>query len=133
MINVVISDNEAVPVLVGLAIGIGFIILFSTVFSVPTSFGREISKEKAVGIAVDDLTTKYIKNPPVIKIYAIVGNQTAAYPTVDTFLKEENYTLTMAYTAASGTFYFVDAGTLSLEECHVPYCPIPEQGMKALK
>lgn len=47
-------------------------------------------------IAVQDLTTKYIKNPPAIKIYAIVGNQSAAYPTVDTFLKEENYTLTMA-------------------------------------
>ncbi|MGI0012910.1 MAG: cupredoxin domain-containing protein [Nitrososphaera sp.] len=98
------------------------------------SLDPRISKEEAVEIAVQDLTTRYIKNPPLIKIYAIVDEQSqgAAYPTIETFLKE-NYTLVMAHTAANGTFYFVDANAGTLEECHIPYCPLPEQGMEALK
>lgn len=123
---------NATPVVAGLAIGIGFIVLISIVFPSSLNFELRISKEKAVDIAVRDLETKYIRNPPVIKIYAIVDSQTAAYPTVDTFLKE-NYTLVMAHTAANGTFYFVNSTTLSLEECHIPYCPFREQGMEALK
>lgn len=118
----------------GLAAGIGLIIAFSALFSPSVSPEPKVSKEQAVEIAVQDLTTRYIKNPPLIKIYAIVNEQSqgAAYPTVETFLKE-NYTLVMAHAAANGTFYFVDANTGTLEECHNPYCPLPGQGMEAIK
>ncbi|MGH9993117.1 MAG: hypothetical protein ACREBU_04980 [Nitrososphaera sp.] len=121
-------------VIAGLAAGIGLIITFSTLFSTSPSLEPKISKEQAVEIAVNDLTTRYIKNPPLIKIYAIVNvqSQEAAYPTVETFLKE-NYTLVMAHTAVNGNFYFAYANTVTLEECHIPYCPLPEQGMEALK
>jgi hypothetical protein len=126
--------SNTAPVLAGLAIGIGFITLFSALF--PSSFNLQagISQEKAVEIAVHDLTTKYIINPPAIKIYAIVDKQRqeAANPTVETFLKG-NYTLVMAHTAVNGTFYFVDARTRALEECHVPYCTFREEGMEALE
>jgi hypothetical protein len=129
-----VSSNTA-PVLAGLAVGVGFIVLLSVVFSSPYFSEPKITREKAVEIAVHDLTTKYVKNPPVIKIYAIVDrlSQTAAYPTIDAFLKEENYTLVMAYANTNGTFYFVDPTTLTFEECRIPYCPLTEQGMKALE
>ncbi|MGI0038185.1 MAG: hypothetical protein ACREAO_00070 [Nitrososphaera sp.] len=122
------------PVIAGLAVGVGFIVLFSALFPSASNLELRISQEKAVEIAVRDLTTRYIENSPAIKIYAIVDKQRqeAAYPTVETFLKG-NYTLVMAHTAASGTFYFVDANTGSFEECHIPYCPFREQGMDALK
>jgi hypothetical protein len=129
-----VDYNPVVPVMVGLAVGIGLIITFSTLFSPSPNYEPKISKEQALEIAVHDLTTRYIENPPVIKIYAIVDRQAqeAAYPSIETFLKE-NYTLVMAHTAANGTFYFIDSSTLSLEECHIPYCPFGEQGMDALK
>lgn len=134
------SGSAIAPVVAGLAIGIAFIVLFAMSFppssSSSNNFEPRISKEKAVEIAVHDLTTRYIENPPVIKIYAIIDKQSqeAAYPTVETFLKEENNTLVMAHAAANGSaFYFIDANTLSLEECHVPYCPLGEPGMSALK
>jgi hypothetical protein len=124
--------NSTSPVLAGLAVGIGLVVLFAALFPQSPSLELRISREKVVEIAVHDLTARYIKNPPVIKIYAVVDDQTAAYPTVENFLKE-NYTLVMAHTAANGTFYFVDAKTLSLEECKIPYCSFREQGMEALK
>ena len=123
------------PVLAGLAIGIGFIILFSALFPSSSNFPLRISQEKAVEIAVHDLTTKYIINPPVIKIYAVVADmqsQGAVYPAVGTFL-QGNYTLPMAHKAVNGTLYFVDARTRTLEECHIPYCTFREEGMEALK
>lgn len=130
------GNSAIAPVIAGLAIGIAFIVLFAVSFpsSSSNNFELRISKEKAVEIAVHDLTTRYIENPPVIKIYALIDKQSqvAAYPTIETFLKE-NYTLVMVHTAINGTFYFVDANTLSLEECHVPYCPLGEPGMGALK
>ena len=123
------------PVLAGLAIGAGFIVLFSMLFPFSQIFELRITRDEAVEIAVHDLTSKYVKNPPVIKIYAIVDKQAqeAAYPTVETFLSNENYTLVMAHTAVNRTYYFVDANTGSMEECQLPYCTSREQGMNALK
>lgn len=123
--------SNTAPVLAGLAIGIGFIMLFSALFpSSSSNFQLRISQEKAVEIAVHDLTTKYIINPPVIKIYAVADMQSqgAIYPAVGTFL-EGNYTLPMAHKAVNETFYFVDARTRTLEECQIPYCTFREEGM----
>lgn len=121
--------SKAAPTLVGLAIGVGFVVLFSAIFT-PSHRSEPISKEKAVETAVSDLTTKYIRNPVGIKIYAIVGNQTAAYLTVDSFLKERNINLVRVHSEPNGTFYSIDPRTDSLEECHLPYCPLPEEGMR---
>lgn len=118
----------------GLAAGIGLIITFSVLFSPSHIPASKISKEQAVEIAVRDLTMNYIKNPPLIKIYAIGNEQAqgAVYLPVETFLVG-NYTLVMAHTTASGVFYFVDANTGTLEKCNTLYCPLPEQGMEAIK
>ena len=74
------------PVIAGLAVGVGFIVLFSALFPSALNLELRISQEKAVEIAVRDLTTRYIENPPAIKIYAIVEKQRqeAAYPTIET-------------------------------------------------
>lgn|GEM_PF-5116732 len=126
--------SVSVAAFAGLAAGIGLIIALSTLFSPSVNLEIRISKEQAVEIAVEDLTTRYIKNPPLIKIYAIINEQSqeAAYPTIETFLRE-NYTLVMAHTSANGIFYFVDANAGTLEKCSPPYCPLPVQGMKAIK
>jgi hypothetical protein len=110
--------------------------LFSAIFPSSSNFQLRISQEKAVEIAVRDLTTKYIINPPVIKIYAIEDvekPQAAVYPTVETFLKG-GYIIPMAPTSAvNGTYYSVDPRTRLLEECHIPFCGLPEEGVQALK
>lgn len=120
--------------LVGLIVGMGFVALVSMAFSVSEP---EISKEKAVEIAVNDMTTNYIKNPPAIKIYAVEDVEEplgAVYPTIETFLEEgENYIIPMAHTSAvDRAYYFVNPETRSLEECQIPYCTFREEGMNAL-
>ena len=121
------------PVLAGLAIGVGFIVLFSILFPPSHSLEPKISKEKAVETAVHDLTTNYIRNPVGIKIYAVIGDQNGAYLPVDSFLKERNLNLVRVHSEPNGTFFFIDPKTDSLEECTIPYCPLPEEGMKTVE
>lgn len=124
------------PVIAGLAVGIGFIVLVSMTFA--SIQAPEISKEKAVEIGVHDLTTNYIANPPLIKIYAVENvpePQGAVYPTVEKLLEDsDRYVIAMAHTSAiNGTYYFVNPETRSLQECRIPYCTFREEGMNALK
>ncbi len=126
------SSNIA-PVLAGLVIGLGFIMLFSSAINSLHLPKVKISEEQAVGIAIQDLTTEYIKNPVGIKIYTIIEHGNAEYIPVEEFPKEGNWPLVLVYSHPAGTFYLVDARTYAVEECHIPYCPLPEQGMQAIE
>jgi hypothetical protein len=130
-----LADSNAVPVIAGFAIGIGFVVLVSMAFP-SLSLEPEISKEIATEIGVKDMTTNYITNPPLIKIYVLIKGQIAAANIpVDDFLRDggNNYTIPMAHTSAvDRTFYHVNPETRSLLECDIPYCHFREDGMEAL-
>ena len=84
-------------------------------------------------IAVQDLTTNYIVNPVGIKIYTIIEHGIAENIWVEDFPKEGNWPLVLVYSHPDGTFYVVNARTHAVEECHIPYCPLPEDGMKTIE
>lgn len=126
------SDNVVAPVVAGLAMGVGFIVLFSFTFNSVSLPAVKISEEQAVKIGVQDLTAKYIRNPEAIKIYALVDDHDGAYVPIDSLGKEGNLTHTLVYSEPDGTFHLVNVETHSTVECQVPYCPLPEQGMKSM-
>lgn len=123
----------------GLGAGIAFILIFAVVFGVADASPRavptqpEITQQQAIDTAIQDLTTKFIKNPVDIKIYTIVGHQEAQYLSIQNFTKG-NWTLQpLFYVHSNGSFYLINATTHATTRCHLPYCPLPVHAMKVIE
>ncbi len=127
------SRNTVAPVVIGLAIGVGFIVLFSLAFNSAHLPALKISEKQAVGIGVQDLTTKYIRNPEAVKIFALVGEHNGAYIPVDSLGKGGNLTHTIVHSEPNGAFHLINAETHYVMECHIPSCPLREEGMKSIE
>src|SRR5581483_2477326 len=130
-------DDSVAPVIAGLAVGIALIVIFITINAnsnykiVPTQY--KISQEQAIETATHDLTTKYIKNPENIKVYTIVGNQDAEYIPVQNLSKRNWALQPLIFAHPNGTIYLVNATTGDIQQCHDPYCPLPNQAIKTIE
>lgn len=131
------SKGLAIAAVAGLAVGIAFILIFSTISyisnyrAVPTQ--SKITQEQAIDIAVHDATTKYLNNSKTIKVLTIDRHQGGLYIPVQNFAKEGNLVLPLLYVHPNGTYYEIDATTHEITKCYIPYCPLPEQDMKTIQ
>jgi len=119
------ANSLAVPAITGLATGVALIILFSLAFKTMAILTMpSIPQQQAIDIAARDLTTKYIRSPDYIKIYAIVGHQNAAYIPIEDFTEKRLVLYPLFYVSPVGKFV-INATTHVPTKCYSPYCPIP--------